>query len=83
MLFSLMSFFCTAMAVMSSEGSVISADVLQPLVNAITSQLTPSSIVSIIALVIGAGIGFVFLWWGIRKVANVVITAFQRGKLKL
>ena len=83
MLFSLMCFFSTAMAVMSSEGSVISADVLQPLVNAITSQLTPSSIVSIIALVIGAGIGFVFLWWGIRKVANVVITAFQRGKLKL
>lgn len=67
----------------TGSSTAVTADTIKPLIDSITSQLTPASIISILSLVIAAAVGFVFLWWGIRKVAGVIITAFKKGKLKV
>lgn len=51
--------------------------------SALSSSFSVSEIVAIIAAVLGAGCSFVILWWGSRKLVNNIITAFQKGKVKL
>ena len=49
---------------------------------AITGGVTTGDIAAMIALVVGAGFGFVMLWFGMRKLTKIFMTALQRGKLK-
>ena len=61
----------------------VGADVFGPVVDAMTAQITPSTVVSIVAAVIGASIGLVFMWWAVRKVARAIMGAFRKGKLSV
>jgi len=56
---------------------------LQPLVTSVTSAVTPADIVSIIGIVFGAGIMFVLVWFGARKIFNGVMSAVKRGKIRV
>ncbi|MEM0173558.1 MAG: hypothetical protein QXI16_03515 [Sulfolobaceae archaeon] len=49
---------------------------------ALTTAFTPTEIASVIGIIIGAGVGFVLLWWGARKLVNAIIGAFKTGKLR-
>ena len=51
--------------------------------NAMTAQISVSSIVGVIAATITAGIGLVFMWWGVRKLVRSLMSAFRGGKLKV
>lgn len=64
-----------------STAVTITAETLQPIVEAVTSQLSISNIVGVIAIIIGAGVGFVFSWWGIRKLISVIQKAALKGKM--
>lgn len=48
-----------------------------------TSQISVTSIVGVLASVIAAGIGLVFMWWGVRKLWRVVMGAFRKGRLSI
>lgn len=48
----------------------------------LTAQLNVQSIVGVIAALVGACVGFVFLWWGVRKGARALISAVKSGKLR-
>lgn len=61
----------------------VGADVFGPVVDAMTAQITPTTVVSIVAAVIGASIGLVFMWWAVRKVARAIMGAFRKGKLSV
>lgn len=71
---SLMAMTVTCFA---TENKVVSADDFQSVLDALSSQISITTVVGIIVAVIGAGIGFVFLWWGVRKVFNAVMKAFK------
>lgn len=47
----------------------------------LTAQLNVQSIVGVIAALVGACVGFVFLWWGVRKVSRAIITAVKSGRM--
>lgn len=66
------------------EGATIvtSAD-WQSVIDAITAQISVSSIVGVLASVVGVGIGLVFLWWGVRKAISALMGAFRKGRLGL
>lgn len=49
---------------------------------AMTSQISVATVVGVIASVVAAGIGLVFMWWGVRKAARSLMAAFRSGKLK-
>lgn len=72
------------LGIMVAEGAtaVSSADWASVL-SAMTSQISVSTVVAVLASTTGAAIGLVFMWWGVRKLARVLMSAFRRGKLSV
>lgn len=55
--------------------------VLSPISEALTSSITPGQIVGIIASVIGVGMTFVLMWFGVRKLISIFKKAVMKGKI--
>lgn len=52
------------------------------LVTALSSAVEPGDVVTLLAAVIGAGMGFVLVWFGSRKVASGFFGALKKGKIR-
>lgn len=48
---------------------------------AFVDQISVSSVVAALAVVVAAGIGLVFMWWGVRKAARSLMAAFRSGRI--
>lgn len=72
------------LGIMVAEGvtAVSSADWASVL-SAMTGQISVSTVVAVLASTTGAAIGLVFMWWGVRKLARVLMSAFRKGKLSV
>lgn len=68
---------------MLAESTAISWSDLSAVVTAITGQISVTTIIAVIAGAIGVSIGMVFMWWGVRKAAKVIMAAARRGKLSV
>lgn len=64
----------------SAPAAVSSTDIASVL-TALQKQISVASVVEIIAYVIGAGIGLVFMWWAARKLIKTFMGAFRSGRL--
>lgn len=64
----------------SAPVAVSSTDIASVL-TALQKQISVASVVEIIAYVIGAGIGLVFMWWAARKLIKTFMGAFRSGRL--
>ena len=62
------------------SAAVSSTDIASVL-TALQKQISVASVVEIIAYVIGAGIGLVFMWWAARKLIRTFMGAFRSGRL--
>lgn len=79
--FDLLAFkMVTALA--SSTATVTAAD-WSAVVNAMTGQISVSTIVATLAVFVGAVIGIVFMWWGVRKAVRTIMEAFRKGKVSV
>lgn len=63
------------------ESNVVGWSDLSSVLTAITNQIQMTSILGVIAGAIGASIGLVFMWWGVRKLIRVVMSAFRKGRV--
>lgn len=52
-------------------------------ISAMTEQISVTTIVGVLASVVTAGIGLVFLWWGVRKAARSLMAAFKKGRMSI
>lgn len=50
---------------------------MKQVVNSVTGTFSLAQIAGVLSAVVGAGIGFVFLWWGVRKAYAFVMSAVQ------
>lgn len=64
---------------MDSPGIVSAAD-WSGVIEAMTAQISVSSIVGVLATLVTAGIGLVFMWWGVRKAVASLMKAFKSGR---
>lgn len=72
------------MTMIASGGSTaVGPDAWASVLSALTGQISVTTVVGVIASVIGAGIGLVFMWWGVRKLVRTLMSAFKSGKLKV
>lgn len=62
--------------------TAVSASDWASVLTAMTGQISVSTVVGVLASVVGAGIGLVFMWWGVRKLARTLMAAFRSGKLR-
>lgn len=52
-------------------------------IDGVTSAFSSSNIVGVLASVVGAGVVFVFLWWGIRLAFRSIMGAVKNGTLSI
>lgn len=65
----------------SSTPTAIGWSDLSDVLTAITGQISVTTVIGVVAGAIGAAIGLVFMWWGVRKLIHVLMAAFRKGKL--
>lgn len=63
--------------------SVVTANDWASVITAMTSQISVSTVVGVLATLVTAGIGLVFLWWGVRKAVGSLMGSFRSGRIRL
>ena len=66
-----------------TSSNVVSASDWASVITAMTSQISVSTVVGVLATLVTAGIGLVFLWWGVRKAVGSLMGSFRSGRIRL
>lgn len=66
-----------------TPSNVVTAADWSSVISAMTGQISVATVVGVLAVVVSAGIGLVFMWWGVRKASTSLMAAFRKGKVKL
>lgn len=56
---------------------------ISQILTTVTNQFSVSNIVAMIAGILGVTVGFIFLWWGVRKGFRAIVGAATKGKPKV
>lgn len=62
---------------------VVTASEWASVISAMTSQISVTTVVGVLATLVTAGIGLVFLWWGVRKAVGSLMGSFRSGRIRL
>lgn len=62
---------------------VVTASDWASVITAMTSQISVTTVVGVLATLVTAGIGLVFLWWGVRKAVGSLMGSFRSGRIRL
>lgn len=66
-----------------AEVQAISSTDFNSILTALQNQISVSTIVEVLAIAAGAAVGLAFMWWGVRKLVRVLMSAFKKGKVSL
>lgn len=66
-----------------APAGVVTASDWAAVISAMTSQISVSTVVGVLATLVTAGIGLVFLWWGVRKAVGSLMGSFRSGRIRL
>ena len=70
-------------ALASSTATAVAASDWESVITAMTGQVSVATIVGVLATVVAACIGIVFMWWGVRKAVRALMAAFRKGKISV
>lgn len=62
---------------------VVTASDWSSVISAMTGQISVTTVVGVLATLVTAGIGLVFLWWGVRKAVGSLMGSFRSGRIRL
>ena len=62
------------------EGTTIGFDDIKSIIDPVIQQFSVANIAAVIGGVLGVSVGFVFMWWGVRKLYRMVLKATTKGK---
>lgn len=65
------------------ENTVSNALDFSSISTALTTAVTPAQIITIIAGIIGVGMTFVLMWFGVRKLVSIFKKAVTKGKISV
>ena len=68
---------------MVMENTVSNALDFSSISTALTTSVTPAQIITIIASIIGVGMTFVLMWFGVRKLVSIFKKAVTKGKISV
>ena len=63
--------------------TVVTASDWASVISAMTGQISVSTVVATLATLVTAGIGLVFMWWGVRKAVGSLMGSFRSGRIRL
>ena len=70
-------------ALEGGSATVVTASDWASVISAMTAQISVSTIVGVMATIVAACIGIVFMWWGVRKAVRALMAAFRKGKISV
>lgn len=70
-------------ALESGSVSAVTAADWASVISAMTAQVSVATIVGVMATIVAACIGIVFMWWGVRKAVRALMAAFRKGKISV
>lgn len=53
----------------------------QSVLTALEGQISVSTVVSVLAAGATAAVGLTFMWWGVRKLTQMLFSAFRKGRV--
>lgn len=68
------------MGASSIPATAITTADFQSIIDALTAQISVSTVVTVVAAGMTAAVGFVFMWWGVRKLVRMIMSAVKKGK---
>ena len=68
---------------LSSSSAAVGPEAWKPVLDAMTAQISVTTIIGVLASLVVAGIGLVFMWWGVRKMARSLMAAFKKGRMSI
>lgn len=78
-----MGLFSLFLSAGGDTATTVTTSTIMDILTAVTSVFSIQQIVAMIAGILGVSMAFVFLWWGVRKGAKVVIKAVKSGKFSI
>ena len=63
--------------------TVVTAADWASVITAATGQISVATVVGVLATLVTAGIGLVFMWWGVRKAMSSLMKAFRSGRISI
>lgn len=73
----------SVMRLLGSASTVVDMSAWQSVIDALTAQVSVTTVVGVLAGLMGLGIGGVFMWWGLRKGLRFLQNTTFRGKAKM
>lgn len=70
-------------ALESGGATAVTAADWASVISAMTAQISVATIVGVMATIVAACIGIVFMWWGVRKAVRALMAAFRKGKISV
>lgn len=67
----------------AAPATAVTASDWASVISAMTSQISVSTVVGVLATLVTAGIGLVFMWWGVRKAVGSLMGSFRSGRIRL
>lgn len=70
-----------AVPAFASDPAVVTASDWSSVISSLTAQISVSTVVGVLATTVAAGVGLVFMWWGVRKAIRTIMAAFRKGRM--
>lgn len=67
----------------AAETTPVQYSDFESIFTALQGQISVSTVVGVLASVVGVCVGLVFMWWGLRKVVSMLMAAFRKGKVSV
>lgn len=65
------------------DATAVSSTQFMSVISALQEQISVATIVEVLAVAAGVAVGLAFMWWGVRKLTKVLMSAFKKGKVSL
>lgn len=75
--------FHMLVALEGGTATAVTASDWASVISAMTAQISVATIVGVMATIVAACIGIVFMWWGVRKAVRALMAAFRKGKISV
>lgn len=66
-----------------ATADAITSSSFASVLTALQGQISVSTVVEVLAVVVGACVGLAFMWWGVRKVIRALMSAFKKGRVSV
>lgn len=70
-------------AITTTTPTVVTAAAWEPILSALEAQFSVSTVVTALAGVVAVGVGFAFMWWGVRKAMRIFFKSAKGGKVSV